>query len=71
MGSEQQRLDREFCEAILKEKKMSLSCQTTMLCFFNTFAGARASPTVLLDIADDGPDDPPTVQDEAPCAIQM
>jgi len=50
---------------------MSLSCQTTMLCFFNTFAGARASPTVLLDIADDGPDDPPTVQDEAPCAIQM
>jgi hypothetical protein len=52
-----------ICEEILKEKKMSLCCQTSLLCFFKTSPGARASPPVLLDIGDDDPDDPPAVQE--------
>ena len=60
-----------ICEEILKEKKMSLSCRTSLLCFFSTSPGARASPPVLLDIGDDDPDDPPAVQDEAPPALSF
>jgi hypothetical protein len=60
-----------ICEEILKEKKMSVCCQTSLLCFFNTFPGTCASPPVLLDIGDDDPDDPPAVQDEVPCVLQL
>ena len=59
------------CDEILKEKKTSLSGQHSLLCFFSTSPGARASPPVLLDIGDDDPDDPPRVQDEAPPALSF
>jgi hypothetical protein len=60
-----------ICDEILKEKKMSLSCQTLLLCFFSTSPGARASPPILLDIGDDDPDDLPAVQDEVPPALSF
>jgi len=60
-----------ICDEILRGKKMSLSCQTSWLCFCNTSPVARASPPVLLDIGDDDPDDPPAVQDEAPPALSF
>jgi hypothetical protein len=36
----------------------------SVLGFFKQCPGTRSSPSVLLDIADDDPDDPPTVQVE-------
>jgi hypothetical protein len=42
------------CEVIPKEKKESL--------FRLTSSGTRASPSILLDIADDDPDDLPAVK---------
>ena len=66
MGSEQAATGQGICEEILKEMKMSLSCQTSLLCFFKTSPGARGSPPVLSDVGDDDPDDPPAVRDEAP-----
>ena len=46
---------------ILKETR-SLSHQTSVLDFFKSSSGTRASPPELLDIGDGDPDDPPTVQ---------
>jgi hypothetical protein len=54
------------CCEILKEKKSSLSRQTSVLDFFTSSSGTRASPPVLLDIGDDDPDDPPTLQEGPP-----
>jgi hypothetical protein len=49
----------------LKEKR-SLSHKKTMLNFFKPSSGTCASLPVSLDIADDDPDDPPTVQEKVP-----
>jgi hypothetical protein len=71
-SSEQQQLDRELmrmnacCEEILKEKKRSLSRQTSVLDFLKSSSGTRASPPVLLDIGSYDRDDAPTVQEEVP-----
>jgi hypothetical protein len=46
--------------------KEFLSRQSSVLDFFKSSSGTLASPPVLLDTADDGPDDPPTIQVEAP-----
>ena len=58
-------------EEILKEKKRSLSCHSSMLGFFKPSSGTHASPPVLLDIEDDDPDDKPTVQKETPDIIKL
>lgn len=50
-------------EKILEEKK-SLSHDSSMLDFFKSSSGAPASPTVLLEIGDDDPDDTPIVKEE-------
>jgi hypothetical protein len=50
-------------EEILTEKTRSWSCQNSVL-DFNSSSGSSASPSVLLDITDDDPHDPPTVQKE-------
>jgi hypothetical protein len=66
--SSEQQFDKEYedacSEKILKEKKRSLSRQTSVLDFFKPYSVNRASPPVLLDIGDDAPDDLPTVQEE-------
>ena len=49
---------------ILKEKKRSWSCQSSVLNLFKSSSGSSASPHVLLDIIDNNPDDPPTVHKE-------
>jgi len=49
---------------IPKEKKRRLSRQTSMLRFFKSFAGIRASSSLLLDNGVDGPDDRPAVGKE-------
>jgi hypothetical protein len=49
------------CEEILKEKKMSFSHQISVLNFFKSHSGTRASPPVLLDTGDYDPDNPPIV----------
>lgn len=46
---------------ILKEKKRSWSCQSSVLNFFKSSSGSSASPRVLLDIIDNDPDDPSAV----------
>ena len=38
--------------------------QNSVLEFFKSYSGARASPPVLLEIGDDDWGDPPTVQEE-------
>lgn len=48
---------------ILKENR-SLSHQKTMYDFFKPSSGACALTPVLMDMADDNPDDPPIVQDK-------
>jgi hypothetical protein len=53
-------------EELLKEKLRSSSCQTSVLYFFKSSSGTRATPPVLLDMADDDPDDLPAVQVEVP-----
>jgi hypothetical protein len=55
-----------FSEKILKEKKGSLSCQTSVHDFFKSPSGTCALPPVLVNRADDDQDDPPTVQEEVP-----
>jgi hypothetical protein len=50
-----------WCEEMLKEKKRSLSRQTSMLDFFKEYSETRASPLLFLDIGDDNPDDTPTL----------
>jgi hypothetical protein len=47
------------CCEILKEKKSSLSRQTSVLGFYTSFSGVCASPPVVLDTGGDDPDDPP------------
>ena len=49
---------------ILKEKKRSWSCQSSVLQFFKSSSGSSGSPCVLLDIIDNDPSDPPTVNKE-------
>ena len=49
---------------ILKEKKRSWSCQSSVLNFFKSSLRSSASPCVLLDIIDNDPDDPLTVHKE-------
>jgi hypothetical protein len=49
-------------EEILKEKKMSLSRQSSVLDFFRSYSGSRASPPVLLDIEYADPDDLSTLR---------
>jgi len=51
---------------ILKEKRGSLFCQTSVLVFFKSFSGTRASPPVLLDIGYNALDDAPAVEEEVP-----
>ena len=41
-----------------------LSLQISVFDFFKSSSGTRALPPVLLGIADDNTDDPPTVQEE-------
>jgi hypothetical protein len=53
-------------ENILEGKKKYLSHQSSMLDFFKSASGALTWSPVLLGAAADDPDDPPTVQDEAP-----
>jgi hypothetical protein len=48
------------CEEVQREKERSLSRQTTVLDFFQSSSGTRASLPVLLDIVDDDGDDPST-----------
>jgi hypothetical protein len=55
-----------FYENILKEKKRSLSHQTSMLDFFKSSSGTYASPSMLLDIGGDDPDDSSQVQKKVP-----
>ena len=45
---------------------MSLFRQTSMLVFFKSFLGTRASPSVLLDIGYNALDDAPAVEEEVP-----
>jgi len=40
-------------DEILKEKKRSLSCQTSVLDFFKSSSGTCVSPPVLLDNKDE------------------
>jgi hypothetical protein len=54
------------CEGILKEKKGSLSRQISVLDFLKASSGTRASPPVLLDVENGGPNDSPTVQVQVP-----
>jgi hypothetical protein len=54
------------CKGILKEKKRSLSLQCSVLAFFKSSSGTRASPPVLLDIAHDDLHDQPAVKEEVP-----
>jgi hypothetical protein len=56
------------CEEILKAKERSLCRQNSVLDLLKSSLVTRASPPVLLDIADDDKQDPhsPTVQDEVP-----
>jgi hypothetical protein len=53
-------------ENILKEKKKSLSRQTSMLDFYKSPSGTCASPSVLLVIGGDGPDDLSQVKKNVP-----
>jgi hypothetical protein len=53
-------------EKMLKGKKGSWSCQTSMFGFFKSPSGTHASPPVLVNNGDDDQDDPPTVQQEVP-----
>jgi hypothetical protein len=50
-----------WCEEVLKEKKRSLSRQTSVLGCFKSSSDIRASPLVLLDIGGDNPDDRPAI----------
>jgi hypothetical protein len=47
------------CENCLKEKKKSLSQQTSLFDFFNSSSGTGSLPFVLLDIGDDDPGNHP------------
>jgi hypothetical protein len=53
-------------EEVLKEKKRSLSRQSSVLDFFKSHSETHASPLVLLDIRGDDPNDPCTVKEEVP-----
>ena len=53
-------------EEILKDKKTSLSGQSSALNFVKSSSGTRASPSALLDTGDDDLDDPSTVLEEVP-----
>lgn len=53
-------------EEILKDKKGSFSRQNSVPDFFKSSSGTRTSSSVLLEIADDDPDDPLEVQWEMP-----
>ena len=53
-------------EEIRKEKKMHLSLQTSVLHFFKSSSGTRASSPILLGIGGDDSDDPPAFQEEVP-----
>ena len=59
-----QRMMRAFadCEEILKENNRSFSGQTSVLGSLKSSSKTRTSPPVLLDIADDDPDDSSIVQ---------
>jgi hypothetical protein len=50
------------CGQILKKMKRSFSRQTSVPDFCKSFSGPHVSPSVLLDIADDDPDDMFAVQ---------
>jgi hypothetical protein len=52
---------RACYEDILEEKKRSLSLQTAALDFLKSTSGTCVSPSVLLDTANEEPDDLPTV----------
>ena len=47
------------------EKKMFLSCQTSVLDFFKSLSDTRTSPPAPLDTEDDDPYDTTTVQADA------
>jgi hypothetical protein len=51
---------------ILKEKRGSVFHQSVMLVFFKSFAGARVSPPVLLDIRYDDLHDVLAVEEKIP-----
>jgi hypothetical protein len=53
-------------EKMLKEKKGSWSCQTSMFGFFKSPSGTHALPPVMMNRGDDDKDDPSTVQEEVP-----
>jgi hypothetical protein len=52
------------CYKEILTKKRSLSHQRTMHDFFKSSSGTCASTPILMDMADDNPDDPPTVQEK-------
>lgn len=52
------------CKEILKKMKRSLSRQCSVLTFFKSSSGTRASPPVPLDIGDDDLHDQPAVKKE-------
>jgi len=56
------------CEEILKEKEGSFCRQNSVLDLLKSSSVTRASPPILLHIADGNEQDPhpPTVQDEVP-----
>jgi hypothetical protein len=56
-------------EEILQEK--SLNRQTSLLDFFKSSSAAVVSSPVLLDNADDNPDNPPTVPAEGPSPLTV
>jgi hypothetical protein len=65
-GARNYRMLACYEEILKEEQKRSLSRQTLVLDFFMSSSGTCAIPPVLLDIGDDDPDDPPTVQEEVP-----
>jgi hypothetical protein len=54
------------CEAMLKERKRSLTRYKSVLHFCKAYSETRASTTVLLNAEREDSDDPPTVQNELP-----
>jgi len=54
------------CEEDLKEKKISLSRQTSLIDLFKTSSGTRTSPSLFLDTAGDNVDETPMVEKEEP-----
>jgi len=53
-------------QEILKEKKKPSPRQSSSLDFFDSSSASRALPSVLLNIGNDNPNDPPTVKEDVP-----